>query len=303
MFNQYFSSLSKSSASLCFVLRWNQLRSFSSATKNSPISSPIVFASSDSSKQRIIYQKLFREHGDNHKSLHWDSEEGQWRRFDALLQIAGFSVSIPSSLSETPSTPITAEKLSSISPTSHHQYPSDKLQSVLDLGCGLGDLVQHSHFKRGLHHLCFIGVDIVPEFIDAARAKYPSHQAHFVCRDLSTMTSDAIKQMLAHEETELRRQQQSLLIASSSSNSSRNLSPGVDFGICSGMFAFGSRRFFEKTMKRVMPSIREGFAFNIHETTDERFLQLTREVRFCCHRPVLCFLIRMILLSRLFSMF
>jgi hypothetical protein len=44
------------------------------------------------------------------------------------------------------------------------------------------------------------------------------------------------------------------------------------------MFAFGTERFFARALRLLVPQMRRGFAFNIHETQDDRFLKLSRKV-------------------------
>jgi trans-aconitate methyltransferase len=45
--------------------------------------------------------------------------------------------------------------------------------TLLDLGCGLGDLYGYLQDNQ-YHHIAYTGVDIVPEMLDAARQNYPA---------------------------------------------------------------------------------------------------------------------------------
>ncbi len=52
--------------------------------------------------------------------------------------------------------------------------------SILDVGCGVGDLWWYLRQKIGAH-FSYTGLDIVPEMILAARQKYPG--VKFICND------------------------------------------------------------------------------------------------------------------------
>lgn len=99
-----------------------------------------------SEKNRIIenYRKLFLEHGDGPAVGQW-SEEGQRFRFEKLTQIGDLAG-----------------------------------KTVLDVGCGIGDLYPFLCNRYGW--VRYIGIDIVPELIDSAARKYPA--ATFRCVDL-----------------------------------------------------------------------------------------------------------------------
>ena len=76
------------------------------------------------------YQSLLAEHGAGPQALQWADRETQFTRFAVLYDVA------------------------------------PKMQSVLDVGCGLGDF---RHFLRARgSDARFHGVDIVPEFIELA---------------------------------------------------------------------------------------------------------------------------------------
>ncbi len=54
--------------------------------------------------------------------------------------------------------------------------------SLLDVGCGLGDFAAYLK-RRGIRYGSYLGVDINPAILDAARAKYPDIE--FELRDLT----------------------------------------------------------------------------------------------------------------------
>jgi hypothetical protein len=89
--------------------------------------------------QRQLYHKKFLEFGDDSKSLSWNDRESQFMRFNRITELFRFE-------------------------------RSDRF-SVHEIGCGLG------HFKEFLDcagHGCeYSGSDIVADFIERDREKYP----------------------------------------------------------------------------------------------------------------------------------
>ncbi|MCC2631294.1 MAG: hypothetical protein K0S38_1103 [Candidatus Paceibacter sp.] len=77
---------------------------------------------------------MFGDH--DARSVHWSDEHGQQTRFLILSQIANLN----------------------------HQ-------SVLDVGCGLGDL--YDFLKKQNLEVDYTGIDIVPEFIEKAKIRFP----------------------------------------------------------------------------------------------------------------------------------
>jgi hypothetical protein len=88
--------------------------------------------------QREAYRKLFAEHGRSEEALCW-SKNKQHIRFEAL-----------------------------------HRYLTREAATLLDYGCGLGDLMPWlaEHKPR----FSYFGVDIVDEFVKSNRATYSSMQ-------------------------------------------------------------------------------------------------------------------------------
>jgi len=95
------------------------------------------------------------------QSLGWRNEESQTRRFTALSQWGNLSG-----------------------------------LSILDLGCGRGDLKPFldSHFDN----FCYIGVDMMPEFIVDAKARYGQLQnTTFLLGEFSSLTIPPVDVIIA----------------------------------------------------------------------------------------------------------
>lgn len=97
-------------------------------------------------KDRIIenYRSLYLQHGEGPAVGQW-SAEGQRFRFARLAEIGDLSG-----------------------------------KSILEIGCGIGDFYPFLTGRYG--KLSYTGVDIVPELVAHAAAKYP--EATFYCQDL-----------------------------------------------------------------------------------------------------------------------
>jgi SAM-dependent methyltransferase len=100
----------------------------------------------DKSKLIQNYRELLHEHGEG-PAVGQLSAEGQKFRFNKLAQIANL-----------------------------------RGTTVLDIGCGIGDLLPYLTALYG--DVDYTGVDIVPELVSRAASKYPS--TRFVCTDLMT---------------------------------------------------------------------------------------------------------------------
>ena len=91
----------------------------------------------DDKKIRDHYQSLFEEHGISEKAVQYTDKYSQYARFFFLTQFI------------------------------------QKGSSILDVGCGLGDLysfLQANDFFGSYH-----GIDIVPEFIDHCNVQFSEH--------------------------------------------------------------------------------------------------------------------------------
>jgi len=89
-------------------------------------------------KKRFLdfYLKSLNEYGDDPRSLHWIDEKSQNTRFEIFASLVNFA---------------------------------DK--SVLDVGCGFGDLF--TFFLSRDIPVAYTGIDIIPEFIAQAKEKLP----------------------------------------------------------------------------------------------------------------------------------
>jgi SAM-dependent methyltransferase len=54
--------------------------------------------------------------------------------------------------------------------------------TILDLGCGLGHLIDFMESREEYRHLRYVGLDISPKYLAAARARQPQHE--FVLMDV-----------------------------------------------------------------------------------------------------------------------
>lgn len=140
------------------------------------------------------YRALLQEHGDSAEAAQYSSRESQFRRFAALAPIADL-----------------------------------RGKRVLDFGCGTASLAQYlGSINQTPAH--YTGVDVVSEFFDHARAKFPT--ARFCLPD-----------ELGEEE--------------------------FDYAFVSGVFNNrrpGNRRFWQDTVQSLFARCRGGVAFNMMST-------------------------------------
>ncbi|UCD76710.1 MAG: methyltransferase domain-containing protein [Phycisphaerales bacterium] len=101
------------------------------------------------------YREAVRRHGATFKATLWSSPDAQCLRFDVMINLAGFSGC-----------------------------------TILDLGCGRGDFAARL-LERAIPFTGLIGVDAIPEMIEAARGRHLDrcwfHVADVLCRP-QTMT-------------------------------------------------------------------------------------------------------------------
>lgn len=107
----------------------------------------------DKQAQIDYFEGLLAKHGENHQALDWNSRESQQLRYKIFQEIF-----------------IYGKKASSI--------------SLLDLGCGLGDLYGFLKKEKLLakHRIKYRGYDISPKLIAAAKKKYS--EASFEVKDI-----------------------------------------------------------------------------------------------------------------------
>jgi cyclopropane fatty-acyl-phospholipid synthase-like methyltransferase len=86
------------------------------------------------------YGELYRRYGATHQAVQWSSRETQERRFEVLCDVLA---------------------------------PGD---SVIDLGCGLGDLLGYLRQRKGFQGR-YLGLDFVPEFVTHAQKAYACDRA------------------------------------------------------------------------------------------------------------------------------
>lgn len=141
------------------------------------------------------YQQLLRKHGASANAVQWADRESQTARFSVLADV------------------------------------SSQLKSVLDVGCGLGDLLGYLREKGFTGRYC--GVDIVPEFIDHVTATYGGDAKSVLDED------------------------------------GADLPEGYDFVFLSGVFnnrMDDNKAFMEKTLRRMWDAAGRGMSFNAMST-------------------------------------
>lgn len=94
------------------------------------------------------YESCLQEHGVGARAVNWKSEEDAARRYDVMLGL------LPE---------------------------SSKPGTLLDFGCGLGDLRPHLQ-RRGLTRIVYEGLEVSPDFAAAAQARNPD--ARILCMDV-----------------------------------------------------------------------------------------------------------------------
>lgn len=97
------------------------------------------------------YRELYGQHGLSARALGWGNEDRQHTRFSVLLKANLTNV-----------------------------------QSVLDVGSGLGDLVPHLRFAKA-RLKDYMGVEAMPEFVNYAKLAYPEPNINFHEGDVRDM--------------------------------------------------------------------------------------------------------------------
>jgi SAM-dependent methyltransferase len=115
----------------------------------------------DANHRRIVrhYEECFRAHGDNHRGADWPNAHDAALRYDVMLGI------LPAAL----------------------QSPRSERVSVLDFGCGAGQLLAHIQ-AAGATHIDYTGLDASEKLISFARQKYS--EASFHCVDVFEQEHD-----------------------------------------------------------------------------------------------------------------
>jgi SAM-dependent methyltransferase len=110
----------------------------------------------DISRAAELYNNRFDEYGRNIKTVGWGSEKDQRLRFEILFR--------------------------DIDPAG---------KRILDVGCGLGDLIPFLDEKTGGNY-SYIGVDIAEKLIDDARKTYGANNRSFYVGDIFSITEPDI---------------------------------------------------------------------------------------------------------------
>lgn len=107
--------------------------------------------SADSTDRKVNYQKSFAKHGESPEALQWANYRAAALRYRQLVKDV-----------------------------------DTKGKTILDAGCGMGDLLPFLYAKDA--DFTYEGVDVTPEFIDIASKRYSGHSFHVAnpFTDLST---------------------------------------------------------------------------------------------------------------------
>ncbi|OGQ08984.1 MAG: hypothetical protein A3G32_09070 [Deltaproteobacteria bacterium RIFCSPLOWO2_12_FULL_40_28] len=161
--------------------------------------------------QKSLYKNRFQDFGPTHQALHWSSVEAQEQRFHVF----------------------------------HEGLIWKGKSKVLDVGCGLGDY--YGYLLRKKVQLDYLGIDIVEEFINHNKKKYP--RARFECQDLL----------------------------------SNPLTEHFDYIFCCGLFAFGNPHFFKEMITTLFALANKTLVFNIFlvPIQDFFFLPPKEALHFC----------------------
>lgn len=104
-------------------------------------------------KARRYFDSLYQKYGVNEKSLGW-SKNKQDIRFGCVLKYLGEN------------------------------------ESVLDVGCGFGDMYQYLKRKEMYSYIDYYGIDIMKPFIDIAKDKNKEVSTHFLCKNMMELSID-----------------------------------------------------------------------------------------------------------------
>lgn len=117
------------------------------------------FTKKDKKQIEEFYQDKIKKFGIySPKTLGWIDEFTQFQRFKVLTQVGDL-----------------------------------KGKSILDVGCGLGDL--YFYLKNTVKDFHYLGIDILPEMINKAKIKYP--KANFKSSNFSSYKEDSFNYVLA----------------------------------------------------------------------------------------------------------
>ena len=101
-----------------------------------------------------LYESRYKQYGHNHKTVGWGSETDQILRFDILCK--GLDL---------------------------------KGKSILDVGCGLGDLVPYLEIVTG-GDFHYTGIDLAPALVTSAQEEFQQSNVQFKCSEMSSFSEN-----------------------------------------------------------------------------------------------------------------
>ena len=163
---------------------------------------------------RRHYAPLLEEHGTSFRAVDWGSAQGQALRFRMLLDVGDW-----------------------------------RQASILDVGCGVGHLAGHLAVRKAKGR--YLGIDMLPEMIERARARYP--RRHFAVGDILDS----------------------------------GVSWKADYVLSSGSFTFTDAALMKRSIAAMFAACRRGVAFNAlsawskRRQTDEFHADPLTTLAFC----------------------
>jgi pseudaminic acid cytidylyltransferase len=126
--------------------------------KHARAAAPSTGWADDDARTAAFFDDLVARHGVDHRAVNWGSRASQAARFEVLTAVAG-----PDGLAGA---------------------------SVLDVGCGVGDLRQWLNDRR--LDVAYTGVDLAPGMVEVARARFPGDR--FLCASVLDLPSSLAAQ-------------------------------------------------------------------------------------------------------------
>ncbi len=132
---------------------------------------------------------------------------------------------------------------------------------VLDIGCGFGDLNKKLSALASENYQ-YLGVDLVPELIQVARARYGNERIRFLCADFLSMNYLAVSPSVAENPSEAFE-----VSLQPESAKEHRVKPIADFALASGIFNHrleetDEYKIIDAVIAKALDISRDGLAFD-----------------------------------------